>query len=184
MKNLQSAVPDRYPGYPDHNRLEAVYDMDIEGSRNMATVIFPYNTANAKADFQKISGEGFNGCSISQGSVVDFVYESTPNSSIQSNEMNYRGDFCLTRNAENSTVFYMVKNGHLFSANNVGFQSDSPLTVYARGNEGVIISAGSATAILYGPGIENVQFEPALQILGSGSDFINIQLSEGTYNFN
>ena len=179
----QSAVQDRYPGYPDHNRLEVIYDLDTKGNRNIATVLFPYNASNAKADFQKLSGEDFNGCSISQGSVVDFVYESSSNTSIQSEEIDYRGDFCLARNVENSTVFYLVKNGHLFSANKVGFQSDGLITVYARGNEGVIISAGSATVILYGPGIENVQFEPAVQILGSGNDFINIQLSEGIFNF-
>lgn len=184
IEESQSAVPDRYPGYPDHNRLEAVYDMDIEGSRNMATVIFPYNTANAKADFQKISGDKLNGCSISYGDVLDYVFESSAVDTIQSGNISYQAEFCLTREAANSTAFYLVRNGQYFLAGNVGFQSDSPLTVYARGNEGVIISAGSATAKLYGPGIENVQFEPAVQILGSGSDFIDIQLSEGTFNFN
>ncbi len=179
----QSAVPDRYPGYPDHNRLEAIYDMDNEGNRNMATVIFPYNASNSKADFVKISGEGFNGCSISQGSVVDFVYESSLEDTIQSGEINYQGDFCLARIADNLTAFYLVRNGQYFSTNNVGFESDSPLTVYARGKEGVLISAGSATVKLSAPGIENVQFDPAVQILGSGSNFIDIQLSEGTFSF-
>jgi len=183
IEKSQSAVPDRYPGYPDHNRLEAVYDVDSEGSRNLATIIFPYNASNAKADFLKISGEGFNGCSISQGGVVDYVFESTATDSIQSGDITCLAKFCLVREVDNSTSFYLVRNGQYFSANNVGFESDGPLTVYARGREGVIISEGSTTARLSGPGIENIQFNPAIEILGSGSNFLDIQLSEGTFTF-
>ncbi len=96
----------------------------------------------------------------------------------------YQAEFCLTRKAVNSTAFYLVRNGQYFSANNVGFESDNLLTVYAMGNEGVIISAGYATAKLYGPGIENVQFDPAVQTISTGTDYIEVQIDEGTYNFN
>ena len=183
IEKSQSAVPDRYPGYPDHNRLESVYDMDSEGNRNLATVIFPFNMTNTKADFQKISGENYNGCSISQGSVTDFVFESSPEDTIQSGDIRYQGDLCLARNADNSTSFYLVKKGQYFSANNVGFESDSPLTVYAMGNEGVIISEGAAILRLTGTGMENVQFDPAVQIISSGSNFVEVQLNEGTFSF-
>jgi hypothetical protein len=183
IEKSQSAVPDRYPGYPDHSRLEAVYDLDNEGNRNLATVIFPYNTTYVKADFQRINGENYNGCSISQGNVVDFVYESSPVDTIRSRDFDYVGDFCLARNADNSTSFYLVRKGQYFAASNVGFESDGPVTIYAIGKEGFIISEGSTIVKLTGPGIQNVKFDPAVQIISSGSNFIEIQLSEGKFNF-
>jgi len=183
IEKSQSAVPDRYPGYPDHNRLEAVYDLDAEGYRNLATVIFPFSMTNAKADFQKISGENFNGCSVSQGGVSDFVYKSSAEDTIHSGDIHFQGDFSLARNADNSTSFYLVKKGQYFSANNVGFESDSPVTIYAMGKEGVIISEGSTTIKLSGPGIESIQFDPAVQILSTGTNLIEVQLNEGTFRF-
>jgi hypothetical protein len=182
IEKSQSAVPDRYPGYPDHNRLEAVYDMDTEGSKNLATIIFPYNITKSKADFQKISGEQFNGCSIGQGDVVDYVFESSPVDVIQSGGINYKAGFCLTRQVNQSTSFYLVRNGKSFSTGNVGFESDNPVTMYAMGNEGAIISDG-ARVKLTGPGIASVQFDPAVQILSTGSNFIEIQTGEGTFYF-
>jgi hypothetical protein len=184
IEKSQSAVPDRYPGYPEHNRLEAIYDMDSEGNRNLATVIFPYNLANAKADFQRISGDKFNGCSISHGDVLDFVFESSTEDSIRSGDITYLAEFCLTREDASSTAFYLVRNGQYFSANNVGFESDNLLTVYAMGNEGVIISEGSTIVKLTGSGIENVQFDPAVQVIRTGTNLIEVQISEGTYYFN
>jgi hypothetical protein len=183
IEKSQSAVPDRYPGYPEHNRLEAVYAMDSEGSRNLATVIFPFNTSNAKADFQKESGDNFNGCSINQGDVVDFVFESSAENLTVSGGINFQAEFCLSRKASQATSFYLLRNGTYFSANNVGFESDNQVTIYAMGNEGVIISEGSAKVKLTGPGIESVQFDPAVQILGTGSNFIEVQLNEGTFYF-
>jgi hypothetical protein len=50
------------------------------------------------------------------------------------------------------------------------------------GNEGVIISGG-AKVKLTGPGIESVQFDPAVQILSTGNNYIEVQLNEGTFYF-
>ena len=183
IEKSQSAVQDRYPGYPEHNRLEAVYVMDSQGSKNLATIISPFNTSNAKADFQRISGENFNGCSIGQGDVVDFVFESSAENLIVSGDINYQAEFCLSRKAGQATSFYLLRNGTYFSANNVGFESDSPVTVYAMGKEGVIISEGSAKVKLTGAGIESIQFDPAVQIISTGNNFIEVQLNDGTFNF-
>ena len=37
-----SAVQDRYPGYPEHNRLESVYSLENESlNKSISTLIFP-----------------------------------------------------------------------------------------------------------------------------------------------
>lgn len=182
IEKTPSAVPDRYPGYPDHNRLEAVYETDKDGQKNIATVIFPYNTLIRKADFQRIQGESYVGCSIMQGDVVDYVFETTSEYSIESNEINLQAEFCLTRKSANTTLFYLIRNGTSFLSRNVGFESENPVTIYARGTKGTIISGGTKVK-LFGPGMASVHFEPVVTIIESGSDYIEVQLSKGTFSF-
>jgi hypothetical protein len=182
IEKSQGAVQDRYPGYPEHNRLEAVYEVDAEGRKNLVTVIFPYNASHAKADFQKIAGENFNACSVSQGSVVDFVFEASVENPIESNGIKMQAEFCLTRKDGNATAFYLVRNGTSLASNGVGFESDIPVTVYARGTEGAVISGG-AKVKLTGAGMGAVQFDPAVTVLDSGTDFMEVQLTEGTFYF-
>jgi hypothetical protein len=51
------------------------------------------------------------------------------------------------------------------------------------GIEGVVISAVSAKVMLTGPGMENDQFDPAAQILSICSNIVEIQITEGTKDF-
>ena len=183
VEKSQSAVPDRYPGYPEHNRLEAVYDTDSEGMVQLATIIFPFNATNPKADFSKISGENYNACSISQGNITDYVYETSEADTAQSGNITYLAEFCLVREENGSTTFYLAGDGQYISAGNAGFESDVPVTLYARGNEGVILSNGSARIKLSGPGMGSIQFQPTVQVLNTGTDFIEVQINEGTFKF-
>jgi hypothetical protein len=178
----QSAVQDRYPGYPEHSRLESVYATDSAGRKNLVTLIFPFNASHAKADFQDISGTDYHGCSVSQGEVVDLVFESPPDSLILADSIQYKAGFCLARQLDQATSFYLVRNGTYFSAHQTGFESDQPVTVYAMGKQGVVISEG-ARVKLTGSGLGSVQFNPAVQVLNSGTDFIEFQTTEGTFYF-
>lgn len=182
IEKSQSAVPDRYPGYPEHNRLEAVYKVDDEGNKNLTTVLFPHNSTNLKADFQKITGENFNGCTVTQGNAVDYIFESSAENQIESNGLNFQLEFCLTRKVGNSNSFYFVRNGINFSSGNSGFESDNPVTVYAKGTEGAVISNGTKVK-LTGSEIGSVQFDSSVEVLSSDTDFIEVQLPEGTFYF-
>ncbi|NQU54993.1 MAG: hypothetical protein HQ522_20940 [Bacteroidetes bacterium] len=182
IEKSKSAVPERYPGYPDHNRLEAIYDIDNVGNKNLATIIFPHNTSNPKADFQKISGGDFNACSVTQGNIIDLIFEASAEHQIVSNEIEFQAEFCMTRKIGDSVPFYLVRNGTSFLSNNVGFESDNPLTIYARGTEGVIISKSSKVKII-GLEMGTVQFDSSVSVLSSGKDFIEIQLPVGTSYF-
>ncbi len=55
--------------------------------------------------------------------------------------------------------------------------------IHSTVGKGTIISEG-AKIKLFGVGIENVQFSPSVEIISSGTDFIEVNLTEGTFNFN
>lgn len=176
------AVPDRYPGYPDHNRLEAVYNTDEAGRKNLATIIYPHDANHPKAKFQEIEGNGFNGCIISQNGANDFLFETMSGNKVVSNEITFNAEMCLVRKTQNSTPFYFVRNGIKLSTDSLGFESDNKVTIYWQENKGTIISKG-AKIKLYGAGIENVQFTPSVEIMNSDAGFLEVQLSEGTFEF-
>lgn len=178
----QSAVQERYPGYPEHSRIEAVYPVDDDDNKNLATIIFPHDGTRAKADFQKIEGESFNACSVVQGLVTDYLFETMSDNEIQSNEFSFQADFCLARKIQNSITFYLVRNGKKLMVNNTGFEAENPVTVYTKGNVGTVISKGGKLK-LHGTGIENITFEPSVTVVNSGAGFIEVELGEGTYNF-
>jgi len=182
IEKSQSAVPDRYPSYPDHSRLESVYNVDDEGNKNMATVLFPHNFITLKADFQRIQDENFNGCTVTQGSVVDYIFEAPAEKEINSSEISFQGEFCLARKVGNSNSFYFVRNGIKFSSGGSGFESDNPISIYAKDTKGAITSLGSKVK-LAGNGMGSVQFDSSVEVLSSGADFIEVQLPEGTFYF-
>ena len=100
-----------------------------------------------------------------------------------SNEITCNAEFSLVRKTQSSVPFYLVRNGTKLSVQNLGFESDNPVTIFCRDNAGTIISNG-AKIKLVGVGIENVQFSPAAEIVNSGTDFIEVNLTQGTFNFN
>lgn len=183
IEKSQSAVPDRYPGYPDHNRLEAVYNTNSEGNKNLATVIFPYSPTSTKANFTKLEGDGFNGCSVDQSGVTDFLFEAKVGDEIVSNEITFNADLVVVRKSQSSIPFYFVRNGTKLSVQNIGFESDNPVTIYCKNKSGTIITEG-AKIKLAGTGIENIQFSPSAEIISSGKDFIEVNLTKGNYTFN
>lgn len=182
VEKSQSAVPDRYPGYPEHNRLESLYNVSSEGQKNLATLIYPFGPNHPKADIQKISGESFNGCAVSQENVRDYIFESMSEEDIQYEGINANSDFCLIRKANENILFYLAANGIKLKTAETGFESDSPITIYARGKKGTVISSG-AKVQLWGNGIENIRFDSSVEVLDSGTGFIEVQLPEGTVYF-
>jgi len=182
IEKSQSAVPDRYPGYPRHSRLEAVYNVATKEYKNLATLIFPHNYSVQKPDFEKIEDATFSGVKVIQGTATDYIFESMDKQETTTNDITFNADFCLVRKTQNDIPFYFARNGFKLVAGNVGFESDEPVTIYNRGTTGAVISQGAKVKLM-GAGIGEIQFEPAVNILNSGTDFIEVQLSEGTVYF-
>ena len=183
IEKVPSAVPDRYPGYPDHNRLESIYSTDDQGDLNLVTVLFPYDGAHIKPSISRIATDNFTGCSVDHGSgIQDILLESGRDQELTHGSLAFKGVGTIARNENSNNKFYFVKQGTKFEQGSVGFVSDEPISIYARERVGVIHSDG-ATVMLKGQGMENISFNPPVTVISSGTDFIEIQVPAGAIRF-
>jgi len=181
IERSQSAVPDRYPGYPDHNRLESIYSVNDEGKKFLTTLIFPHNHLVAKPTFQKFSSEDFDGIKFSQGNVTDFLITSE-NSPVNFDESSFTGNLCWVRKKSNTLTSFFVKSGTNYLDNGIGFESDNPVTIYVKGSNGIVISDG-ATLRLNGSVLSGVSFDSNVIINSSSEDHIEVVLGAGKFTF-
>lgn len=179
VEKVQSAVPDRYPNYPDHNRFESVYPINSEGKKNLVTVLFPSDAAHAKAGFQRIETDGFTVSTLTQNEVTDYIFESGGESKVQVAGHSVQAEIALFR----ESGFWFVRNGTHFSSPETGFDSDVPVTVFMNEKSGAIVSSG-ATVTLTGTGINSVQFEQEVEVLSSSDNSVEVKLGKGTFYFN
>lgn len=181
IEKSQSAVPDRYPGYPEHNRLESVYQVDTEGKKDLTTIILPSKANGPKINFQKLEGVNYTACAIQQkGNINDYIFESSAEKLIENKDFSYQGELLFVRMSGKKVRSCFIKNGSSFQADDLSMESDHPITMYLRENKGAIISEG-AKIRLTGAGVNNIQFNPEVTVLDSGNDFIEMQVSEGIY---
>jgi hypothetical protein len=183
IEKVASAVPDRYPGYPDHNRLEAVYDADDQGKVSIQTVLFPYDGTIQKPQMLRISETGFSGSSIDQGNaLVDILLESSGDQEVSHDGISFNGKSMVSRTSNSNNKFYFIRQGSKYDQGGIGFESDAPITIYAKEKEGVIVSDG-AKVKLNGPGMNAIKFNPSVTIIDSGDTFIEVQMPAGTIRF-
>lgn len=84
VKKVVSSDPASYPSYPQHNRLESVYNTDENGNKNLATIIYPFSTSLAKANFTRLEGANMHGCTVSHGNTTDYIFETMSGKEINS----------------------------------------------------------------------------------------------------
>lgn len=183
IEKVQSAVPDRYPGYPEHNRLESVYNVGSNGKFNLVTILFPHQVSHPKPPLTRISGADFSGCSISHpAEVSDIILESSGEKLNSFDDISFIAKAVICRKSTAGNQFYFVRKGTRFMQNNVGFESDISISIYAGGREGIIISDGTKVR-LTGPGISGLKFEPAANVISSGNDFVEVMVPKGEVRF-
>jgi hypothetical protein len=183
IEKVASAVPERYPGYPDHNRLESVYNVGTTGKKNIVTVLYPYNNNLSMAALQKFEGEDFSGGLIRHNeALIDYVIESTGETFINADGVSVQAKAAIWREISDQNNFYFVRQGKGFAMGTVGFESNLPVSLFVKGNEGVVTSSG-AKIKLKGPEINSIVFDEGVQILGSGNDFVEVQLPKGIITF-
>ena len=184
IEKVQSAVQDRYPVYPEHNRLESVYEVNSEGNVNLTTVLFPHNASHPKPQMSRITEPGLTGSNIDHGGGLhDIILESFGNQEFSYDNFTFYGKSMVSRSLNSINVFYFVRHGKKLDQYGLGFDSDTLISIYTKGNEGVIVSHG-AIVNLKGAGMESIQFDSSVEILNSGVDFIEVQLPEGKFYFN
>ncbi|MFT4568401.1 MAG: hypothetical protein ACI9FN_003370 [Saprospiraceae bacterium] len=183
IEKVEGAVPDRYPGYPLHSRIESTYLTDDNGKINSITALFPFDSKISKPSALRITGEGISGGIVNHGNnIKDVILESIGDQKYSAEGVDFIAKAVLVRLSGETTQYYFVRHGTDFSIGSIGFESDSPISIYVKGQKGVIVSEGTKIK-LKGNGIQSVQFEPAVNILNSGTDFIEIQLPAGEVKF-
>lgn len=181
IEKVPSAVPDRYPDYPDHNRLECIYPTDTAGDASIVTLLFPHNASHSKPDFSRITGDGYSGGKVLHGGgIVDLAIASGDGQEHWLENRNFQAKHVFIRESSQTLLAYFVKEGRKFSAGVMGFASDEPVSIYVRENEGVIISPGTELT-LYGVG--SPSFDPQVNVLSTSQDSIRIDIPAGTFRF-
>ena len=183
IEKVASAVPDRYPGYPDHNRLEAIYDIDASGKAHLVTILFPHDGMHLKPPIARINETGISGCSINHdASTKDVVLESNGDQDIVFDDITFHGKSMLSRSSNAANVLYFVRHGRKYDQGGIGYESDAAVSIYAKGTEGVIVSEG-AKIKLSGEGMNTINFSPSADVISSGTNFIEVQLPTGEVRF-
>ena len=183
IEKVPSAVQDRYPGYPEHNRLESLYNTDEFGKRNLLTILFPHKVSHPKPSISRISTEGCTGASIDHGGLIyDLLLESSGEQTLNYQQVTFNATSILVRTFDSQNSFYFVRQGTHLDHNGIGFNSDIPVSIFSYNTHGVIISEG-AKIMLKGANPGNVKFEPSVDIISSGDDFIEILLPKGQVQF-
>lgn len=181
LEKSPSAVPDRYPGYPDHNRIESVYSVNEEGEKSITTLIYPHNHLVTKPTFQKFSSQDFEGIKFTQGTVTDYLI-STENNLVNFDDSSFTGKLCWMRKKDNTLPSFFVKSGTSFLNNGIGFESNNPVTIYVKGSTGVVISDG-ATLKLKGTTLAGVSFDGNVTVNSTSENHIEVTLGEGQFTF-
>ena len=181
INKSQSAVQDRYPDYPEHNRLEATYNMNTNGEKSITTIVFPHDENIQKPVFEKLTNENYEGVTITQNEIKDFVL-STIEVPLKVGLFTFEAKFCWVRETKNKISSYFIKSGKSFLTDNYGFESDRPVTIYSNQSIGAIISNG-AILKLKGSNMGSIKFDTNVKILNSGQDYIQVELEPGTFYF-
>jgi hypothetical protein len=183
IEKVASAVPDRYPNYPEHNRIASHFTVGPSGAKQMVTILFPEDDQNRRPPMTRILGDDFSGCKIEQASGdIDLIIESSSKDVVIFAGLSFVGKSMITRQHDDQTNFYFARRSTELKNGNEGFQATSPVTIYKKGNDGVIISQGSKI-ILTGIGVTALHFNPTVDILRTGQDLIEIEVPSGKIEF-
>ncbi len=162
------------------------YNTDGSGKVNIITVLFPHDDTHPKATMARVSGTGYTGAKVTQGSIEDYALEAAGTSQVTSGNIIFQGLAAWYRLDSSTLTSYFVRKGNYFddgSTPRVGYSSVSDVSVYLNGAKGRIISPSSDVTFYY-PGITAVALEGCsnLSIVDSGTNWVKVNIPEGTYN--
>jgi len=160
-----------------------VYETNVAGKLNLVTILFPHNFSHQKPAMTRVAGESYTGGLIDHGgSTNDIVLESSGEEAHVYQDITFKGKAVIVRELSNRNTFYFIRHGTELDHLGVGFNSDMPVSIYSKDNNGAIVSEG-AKVRLNGLDMNTIKFEPAVEILNSGDQFVEVQLPEGTIRF-
>jgi hypothetical protein len=183
VEKVPSAVPDRYPGYPDHNRLEAIYDIPETGISRILTLLYPHHHSQTLPVFTSIQNQTYSGGYLQhRNGDLDYMFASSLDTMQIYKDVQFQAKAVLFRETNGQTASYFICEGTHFSSQGIGLDADEPVSIHFKNNEGAVVSPGTQIT-LSGPGIQSIQFDPIATITNVGIDSIRVDLPEGTYTF-
>jgi len=161
------------------------YPLNPDGSKNIATILFPFNSTHAKAAMTRISGNGVSGASINHGNVVDYIFESLGANSISQSGATFTAKAVYFRNSGGSISSFFVRKARSFSngaANIFGFSSSAEVSLYLNGRLGNIAAPATSVTFRY-PGITAVKLDGnTLSPTQTGNGFVTVNVPAGTHS--
>jgi hypothetical protein len=184
IEKVPGAIPERYPDYPEHNRLETTYPAGAETDGPIATVLFPYRDSEVLPAFQRLEGSSFTGGLIPHQNGMEDVLLTSDGSILQKyQEVAYQAKALLLRRNEDKVVSFFLRDGTRFAFGDVEMEASAPLSIFLADNTGALTSAGTQLT-LQGPGVENIQFEPAAVELQRKTGLLQVELPAGSFDIN
>jgi len=150
IEKVQSAVEDRYPGYPRHNRLASSYEADAEGEKNIFTVLVPGEQSFSEPNIERIDLDHSSGCQIGRegDGWKDLILASNGKEEVRYDSVAFLGKTMFSRHRPDAQSFYFVKEGSHFLRDGLGFESDVPVTIFVGERNGRILSDGAEILLM------------------------------------
>lgn len=166
--------------------LEAKYALDSMKRRSMVTVLLPHEMLPRAASFTRLSGTGWTGARIEQGTVSDFAVEISQAAPVQVvAQGTVQGSAALFRTRGPEVEFYFVRKGTLFDDGRTprkGFSSSAKVSIFLNGTGGKVVSPG-ADVTFFHQGIVGVSLNgtPA-PIVASTPQSQTIHVTSGAFD--
>ncbi|NND07002.1 MAG: hypothetical protein HKN87_11535 [Saprospiraceae bacterium] len=182
IEKVPSAVMDRYPDYPDHNRLGAAYSIGTNGSIQIATLLFPHNSLHPKPPISRIVGDHYSGCTVTHPSgVTDLILCGAGDSLVVTETVTFKGKAVLSRST-GDIIHYFVRHGTEFVQSSSGFTAQDPITIYNEDGNGTITSNGTSIMI-NGDNLDGLTFDPSVDIVSNDGKTLQANIPPGTIQF-
>lgn len=181
IEKVPGAIPGRYPDYPEHNRLEAVYPTGRDVETPIATVLFPYRKSEALPAFERITEEGFAGGKIPHGNSTEDVLLTSNGRAIQAYQsVGFQAKTLLLRKQNGELDFFFLRAGTRFASAVLEMESTNPISIFLQDNTGAVSTSGTQLT-LKGTGVENIQFDPMVTEIQREPGLLRIELQAGSF---
>ncbi|MFC1609799.1 hypothetical protein ACFL6C_02485 [Myxococcota bacterium] len=167
--------------------LRSDYATDSSGSKNIVTLLFPWDAEHAKPDGTRVQGSGYTGAVVALDlSTQDVVLESDGSAPVTYGGVTFGGKAAAFRLVSEQVSSYFVRQGNTFDsgdAGRVGFESDQALSIALETTEGTVHVHTPGVLRVFFPAIRAIQVDGVeAPVLQSGSGWLEISIDQGTHD--
>jgi hypothetical protein len=167
--------------------LHACHAADAAGQARTVTLLVPHDGDHSKPALARLSAAGATGASVGYpDGTLDIVAESSGEALVVLGPQAFRGHGLHLRTSGGLLRQYFVRRGRALDDGapaRRGFESDAELSLFVRGTESYVTSAG-ATVTFHEPALTGASFTSAAgTVLSAGPGFVRVRLNPGRFGF-